>query len=85
MRWLKRLLQIGRDTNRPVKAVGVTGITTVLFDQWHRLFHLTRHFSGIVNDNAIVAARRLAQRVHDKLVQHAEVIGALFWSGEDKG
>ncbi|MNH25273.1 hypothetical protein D3C81_1410330 [compost metagenome] len=31
-----------------------------------------------------MAARFVPQRVHDELVQHAEIVGALFWPGEDQ-
>ena len=80
----ERHLQIGRDTNRPVKAVSITCVATVFFHQRHRFFHQTSDFRCIVNDNAIVATRIFPQRVHDKFVQHAEVIGALFWPGQDQ-
>ncbi len=31
-----------------------------------------------------MTAGRFAQRMGNKLIQHAEVIGALFWSGQDQ-
>ena len=84
MRRLEGDLKIRCDTDGPVKAVGIPGITTILFHQRHRFFHLTGHFCGIVNNNAVVTARVFAQRMHDKLVQHAEVVGALFRAGQDQ-
>ncbi len=32
-------------------------------------FHLTSDFSGVINDDAVMAARVFAQRMYDKLVQ----------------
>ncbi len=84
MRRLEGYLKIRCDTDGPVKTVGIPGITTILFHQRHRFFHLTGHFCGIVNNNAVVTARIFAQRMHDKLVQHAEVVGALFRAGQDQ-
>ncbi|MNE75352.1 hypothetical protein D3C80_1715020 [compost metagenome] len=84
MAWLKRQLQIRRNADRPVKAVGIAGITTVLFHQRHGFFHLTCDFGRIVDDDGVVTARFVTQRVHDELIQHLEVIGALFRPGEDQ-
>ena len=81
---IKRHLQVRRDANRPVKAIGVIGLATALFHQRHRFFHLPRHFRRIVDDDPIVTTGGLAQSMGDKLVQHAEVVGALFRSGEDQ-
>ncbi|SUI48355.1 Uncharacterised protein [Serratia marcescens] len=81
---LERQLQIRRDADRPVKAVGVAGVAAVFLHQRHGFFHLPRHFRRIVDDDGVMAARFVAQRVHDELVQHAEVVGALFWPGQDQ-